>query len=252
VYTSFLASDGQKFSLKTKFVSYQLPLDQGAPAGPDFYFGTTPGATYASHNEGALKMVSREVKYAGRMLFADGRLFAIDRLNPGLGDEQLRVITPGGPPVSTNFATIEAPRGLTHLTRIEGRQAIAINERVQGRIFYLSTQPPHALLSVLQVEEDASDMAVFGHCLVVTSANPQIVSIVDHQDLAHPKVIMRWDVGKAGGGENLRQPTEVEVNPETGMVFLRSNHVCTECGGSSQSSVWSVEDTTGEMTKRCR
>jgi hypothetical protein len=247
---TIISPKGAGFVAKTTTMPAQFMIDQVA-GGPEGLFFAEVGdaAIIKSTVGGGYNEFAGDISGPGKMQRTPTALWAIERRSTGLGDENvIRVNTTTG--VHENVFTEFNGQGITDLLYLPQSKALVANEVLTGRLWFID-EASLKIVSSIDVAADVRAIERIGHCVVASSAESQVLSLIDISELKSPKLIREWDLRNAGGGEILRHPNGLTVNPDTGTIFVRSTYICPSCTPSTQASVWTVSDRSSGAVKSC-
>ena len=243
--------DGAQFRVTTHNFPLQNMIEEVAGTHEDSFFGE-PGeqAIYRSQGARGMSPFASKVSGPGKMVLSGHELWAIEGRNGGLGDENvIEFDTNSGE--RTDVFTERLGAGITDIIALADGETIAVNEAVTGKVTLIDRKTRRELNSTA-VAQDVRGLAQYGHCILAVSGLSQAIDFVDIKDRAAPVRFAQWDLRNGGAGERLRRPYDIQLDADTGRIFVRSSWPCPSCNPHSQSSVMTVFDTEGSVMGRCK
>lgn len=210
------------------------------PGNSRQFLGETGSAAIYAYRPPRGIQRSAGVVAPGQLFLVGNALLALERNSIYPGDENLVKID-----LTTNTVTRAFSRTqLRNLTRgmvlnTRGRLAFSAQHDDLVHLFDIGL---NQLSESIPIPGGPRGLAQLGHCLVVLSEGSRELRFVDLRD-PDRRVVSTWPLPTL---ENkLQYPTSVQVDPATGAVFVRSNHVCQECQTTPNSVVRLIETTDG-------
>lgn len=249
-YYTTIRPVGSDFETRTTDIPLEFMIDEPAVGSDGLFFTDVGAGAILLQTSAGPRVVAGGISSPGRMARGATGLWVVERGTYVMGNENLvrvNVVTGGREDVFTEFKG----KGITDLLYLPDFRAVAVNEVLTGRMWFVDERSK-ALISSIVLPDELRGMERVGHCVLGVSAGPQLLSVVDVSDIRAPRLVVTWDLNASGGGEMLRQPIALAFNASTGTVFVRSVIDCAECGDKTLSSVWAVTERSTRHLDECR
>lgn len=215
---------------------------------------TLASQTIFSMGRGAPRYLSSRVRMPTSGMSLGGMLYVIHGQAMGDSRTNLVQVNPANGTVKSLYSTFR--NGLSRIIKVGSTPYLAVSEMGSGLINFLDSRTGQPVGEAQGVSSPRS-LATFGHCVLAADPWTNVVTVVDVEGLgtgSNPPVVGQLDVGLST--DEFRALRNIVVDPETGLVYARSNFACnpmTDACDKDYNRVVALDpEVTGPLLEQCR
>lgn len=235
---------------KTYRIPEKYQIDKFAQVDGTLFFNDRGSRSIIKKTFFSYKKISLEISGPDDMVGTDSHLWIIEGRGIGDGDESLVKYDPNTDTFERILLLDLGARGISSITYAKDQNLIIIDDGVGGRIIAIDATS-NEVVSTLEIGKDIRSLDIFGSCVAAmrTSAKEIVFAKIDAgRSLA---ALDTWST--AEGGEKLRNPLDIAVDPARGITYVRGIDPCIFCDPSvTYGSVAAIIPTNDDVSLACQ